>query len=119
MICVQKETEVCLTDWEHHKLIERLVTFTTGIDLQLLILLSVVWSSFHRKIPLQVEVIEVKKKHPTKGHAVLTQYNRISFVLIEACKFVKTFISLSMSPFGTKAYTADTIYWQNKSQIEK
>ena len=76
-------------------------------------------SSFHRKIPLQVEVNEFEKKHARKVHAVLTQYNRISFVL-EASNFVKTFISLSlMSPFTPKAYTADTIYRQNKSQIEK
>ena len=54
------------------------------------------WSSFHRiKSPLQLEVNEFEKKHPRKVHAVLTQYNRISFVL-EACKFVKTFISLSL-----------------------
>ena len=52
-------------------------------------------SSFHRKIPLQLEVNEFEKKHPRKVHAMLTQYNRISFVL-EACKFVKTFISLSL-----------------------
>ena len=57
------------------------------------------WSSFHRKIPLQLQVNEFEKKHHRKFHAVLTQYNRISFVL-ETCKFVKTFISLSlMSPF--------------------
>ena len=79
-------------------------TFTTVVDLY-----QVYWSSFHRKIPLQFEVNEFEKKYPRKVHAVLTQYNRISFVL-EACKFVKSFISLSlMSPLSTKAYTADTI----------
>ena len=57
----------------------------------------------------KIEVNEFEKKHPRKVHAVLTQYNRISFVL-EACKFVNTFISLSlMSPFTPKASTADTI----------
>jgi len=63
-----------------------------------------------QKNSLQFEVNDFEKKHPRKVHAALTQYNRISFVL-EACKFVKTFISLSlMSPFTPKAYTADTIY---------
>ena len=78
------------------------------IDLQLLTLLRVL-IIVSQKNSFQVEVNEFEKKHPRKVHAVLTQYNRISFVL-EACKFVKTFISLSlMSPFTPEAYTADTI----------
>ena len=73
----------------------------------------------HTKIPLQLEINDFEKKLHEKLHAMLAQYNRVSFVL-EACKFVKSFVSLAlMSPFIPKAYTADTIYSQNKSQIEK